>query len=285
MRIWLGVGAVLLAMRAPLALADRDPNSGAPLPPPKHASTPSPITDHFYIKAAYFAPKLRTSLQVDPSYAPAGVVGTLVSGENTLGLPERLHEGRVEFMFRMRERSKVRLDYYEANRSGSSTLSNDIVFGNNTFAAGSLTQSTLNFQMGDLTYTYSFYRSDRLEIGTGIALYLIESRLEGAVPATFQSQTVTAAGPIPALPLDFTWRISSKFAFTARGAYLRVNIDGGSGWFDDLHADAQYRWTPNFVLGLGYSSIHTSVTSTKGSNPGIFDMSISGPEAFLRFSF
>ena len=95
MRIWLGVGAVLLAMRVPLALADRDPNSGAPLPPPKHASTPSPITDHFYIKAAYFAPKLHTSLQVDPSNAPAGVVGTPVSGENTLGLPERLHEGRV----------------------------------------------------------------------------------------------------------------------------------------------------------------------------------------------
>jgi len=153
MRIWLPVVAVLLAMRAPLALADRDPNSGAPLPPPKHASTPSPITDHFYIRATYYPPQLRTSLRVDPKGAPAGVTGTPLSGENSLGLPQRIHQGRVDFMFRMRERSKVRLDYFEANRSGSRTIGNDVIFGNTTFAAGSLTQNTLNFQMGDLTYT------------------------------------------------------------------------------------------------------------------------------------
>jgi hypothetical protein len=285
MRIWLAVVAMLLAMRAPVALADRDPNSGAPLPPPKHASTPSPITDHFYIRAAYYAPQFHTNLQVDPSHAAAGVTGTPVSGENTLGLPQRLHEGRVDFMFRMRERNKVRLDYYEANRSGSRTLTDDVIFGNSNFAAGSLTQNTLNFQMGDLTYTYSFYRSDRLEIGTGVAVYLIEARLEGAVPATFQSQTVTAAGPLPALPLDFTWRISSRFALTARAAYLRAIIDGTRGWFADLHEDAQYRWTPNFAIGVGYSSIRTRITSTTGDNPGVFAMSISGPEAFVRFSF
>jgi hypothetical protein len=285
MRIWLPVVAVLLAMRAPLALADRDPNSGAPLPPPKHASTPSPITDHFYIRATYYPPQLRTSLRVDPKGAPAGVTGTPLSGENSLGLPQRIHQGRVDFMFRMRERSKVRLDYFEANRSGSRTIGNDVIFGNTTFAAGSLTQNTLNFQMGDLTYTYSFYRSDRLEIGTGVALYLIQARLESAVPATFQSQTVTAAGPLPALPLDFAWRISSRFAITGRWAYLHADVGGARGWFADLHEDAQYRWTPNFVLGVGYSAIRTSITSTRGDNPGVFAMSISGPEAFVRFSF
>jgi hypothetical protein len=285
MRIWLPVAAVLLAVRAPLALADRDPNSGAPLPPPKHASTPSPITDHFYISAAYYAPQLHTNLRVDPKGAPAGVTGTPLSGENDLGLPQRMHEGRVDFMFRMRERSKVRLDYFEANRSGSRTIGDAVIFGNSTFPAGSLTQNSLNFQMGDLTYTYSFYRSDRLEIGTGVALYLIQARLESAVPATFQSQTVTAAGPLPALPLDFAWRISSRFAITGRWAYLHADAGGARGWFADLHEDAQYRWTPNFAIGVGYSAIRTSITSTRGDNPGVFAMSISGPEAFVRFSF
>jgi hypothetical protein len=285
MRNWLPVAAVLLAMQAPLAFADRDPNSGAPLPPAKTPRSTSPITDHFYIRAAYYPPQFRTSLRVDPSHAAAGVIGTPLNGENDLGLPQRVHEGRVDFMFRMRERSKVRLDYFEANRSGSRTLANDTVFGNTTFAAGSVTQNTFNFQMGDLTYTYSFYRTDRLEIGTGLALYLIEARLEAAVPATFQSQTVTAAGPLPALPLDFTWRISNRFALTARAAYVRADIGGARGWFADLHEDLQYRWKPNFALGLGYSSIRASISSATGDNPGVLSMSISGPEAFLRFSF
>jgi hypothetical protein len=284
MRIWLSVAAVLVACQAPLARADHDPYSGAPLPPQKR-TVPSPITDHFYIKAAYYAPQVRTSLRLDPSFAAAGVTGTPLSGENDLGLPQRLHEGRVDFMFRMRERSKVRLDYFEANRSGSRILANDVVFGNNTFAAGQLAQTTLDWQMGDLTYTYSFYRSEHLEIGSGLAAYLLQVQLTGAVPAQFQKQTASVAGPLPALPLDFTWCISSRFALTARAAYLRANLSDVHGWFADLHEDAQYRWSPNFAIGVGYSSIRTSLTRSGGSAPGVFSMSISGPEAFARFSF
>jgi hypothetical protein len=283
MRIWL-LAAVLLATQAPPAFADRDPNSGAPLPPQKRA-TPSPITDHFYIRATYFAPQLRTSLRVDPTFAAPGVSGTPVSGENDLGLPGRLHEGRVDLMFRMRERSKVRLDYLQADRSASRVLANDVIFGNNTFAAGSLAQTTLNWHMGDLTYTYSFYRSDRLEIGTGLAVYLLQVQLTSAVPAQLQQQSVTAAGPLPALPLDLAWCISSHFALTARAAYLKAAINGAYGSFADLHADAQYRPVPNFAIGIGYSSIRASLSRARGDTPGMFDMSIRGPEAFIRFSF
>src|SRR5262249_34293943 len=109
MRICLLVAAVCLTARAAPVLADRDPNSRAPLPPQKHAPA-SPITDHFWIRATYFAPQARTTLRVDPSNAPPGTTGTPLSAENDLGLPKKLHQGRVDFMFRMRERSKVRVD-------------------------------------------------------------------------------------------------------------------------------------------------------------------------------
>jgi len=52
MRIFRAVAAVLLVTQAMPALADRDPYSGAPLPPATHAPA-SPITDHFYIRAAF----------------------------------------------------------------------------------------------------------------------------------------------------------------------------------------------------------------------------------------
>jgi hypothetical protein len=284
MRIWPPLAVVLLAMQAVPALAERDPNSGAPLPPRKR-ETPSPITDHFYVRVSYFSAQARTYLRVDPTDAPAGTLGTPLSAENDLGLPNRLKEGRVEFMFRMRERNKVRVDYFEANRSGSKVLANDVVFGNETFGAGQLAQSSLDWQMFDITYTYSLYRSDRLEAGTGLGLYLLQVNASGAVPALFQQQQVSAAGPFPALPLDLAWRISSRFALTARTAYLRATLNGFRGWFADTHADAQYRWGPNFAIGLGYSSVRTSLTKQGGNFPGEFSMSVSGPEAFIRFSF
>jgi hypothetical protein len=286
MRNWLAVAAVALAIPTAPALADRDhdPNSGAPLPPHRH-ETPSPITDHFYIRGTFYDPQVRTHLRVDPSQAVPGVTGTPVNGENNLGLPDRLRQGRVEFMFRLRERSKVRVDYFEADRSGSKVLANDVVFGNQTFAAGQRTQTSLDWRQFDITYTYSLVRNDRFEVGTGLGIYFLQVDAIGQVPAQKQRQEVTAATPFPALPLDLTWRISSRWAATVRGAYLKATLSGFRGWYADSHEDIQYRWNPNFAIGLGYAAIRTSLTRRGGSFPGAFAMSISGPEAFVRFSF
>jgi hypothetical protein len=286
MRNRLAVAAVILTIPTAPAFADRDhdPNSGAPLPPHRH-ETASPITDHFYIRGTFYDPQVRTNFRVDPSQAAPGMTGTPVNGENVLGLPNRLRQGRVEFMFRLRERNKMRVDYFEADRSGSKVLANDVVFGNQTFAAGQRTQTSLDWRQFDITYGYSLVRNDRFEVGTGLGIYFLQVDAIGQVPAQKQRQEVTAATPFPALPLDLTWRISSRWAVTARGAYLKAKLSGFRGWYADIHEDIQYRWNPNFAIGLGYSAIRTSLTRRGGSFPGAFAMSISGPEAFVRFSF
>jgi hypothetical protein len=284
MRIWLAAAAVLLVMEVTPALADRDPNSGAPLPPKKREVS-SPITDHFYIRASFYAPQLRTNLRLDPT-APPGALGTPVSAENDLGLPDQFQKGRVEFMFRLRERNKVRVEYFESDRSGSKVLTRDVVFGNETFLAGDLAQTSLDWQQFDITYTYSFIRNSHFEVGSGMAVYFLDVDAIGYVPTTFQRQEETAATPIPAVPLDLTWAISSRWAATGRIAYLRAHLIGFDGWYADSHADLQYRCNPYLSFGVGYSSIRTSlVRQSTNSFSGAFYMSITGPEAFVRLSF
>ncbi len=285
MRHALAPTALILALQLPAAWAqaDHDPYSGAPLPPRKHEA-PSPVTDHFYIRGTYFLPQVRTNLRVDPS-RPPGAMGTWVNAESDLGLDHRPHRGRVEFMFRLRERGKLRVDYFESDRATQQTLANDIVFGNQTFGAGQLTRTSLDWRQFDITYTYSVLHTPYLEIGTGMGMYFLQVDAIGEVPARNQRQEVSAATPFPALPLDFAWRISSRWAVTARGAYLKATLNGFHGWYADSHEDLQYRWNPNLALGLGYSSIRTSLTRRGGSFPGVFAMSVSGPEGFIRFSF
>ena len=285
MRNALAPAALILALHAPCvrAQADHDPYSGAPLPPSRHEA-PSPVTDRFYIRGSYFLPQVRTNLRIDPS-RPPGAMGTWVNAENDLGLARRLHRGRVEFMFRLRERAKVRVDYFESDRAAQKVLANDIIFGNETFAAGQLTRSSLDWRQFDITYTYSLLHTPYLEIGTGLGLYFMQVDAIGEVPARNQRQEETAATPLPALPLDFAWRISSRWAVTARGAYIKATLNGFHGWYADLNEDLQYRWNPNLALGLGYASIRTSLTRRGGSFPGVFDMSTSGPQAFFRFSY
>ena len=285
MRIFRVVAVLLIAAQAmPALAADRDPYSGAPLPPATRAPA-SPITDHFYIRAAWYAPKYNTSFRVDPTNAPPGTTGTPVNAENDLGLPHRENRGVVDFMFRLRDRNKVRVAYYETNRSGSQVLANDVVFGNQTFPAGELTQTSFDLQQFDITYTYSFIRNSRFEVGSGLALYFLQIDVIGQVQALNLRQEVTAATPFPALPLDLTWRLSSRWAATAQAAYLKVNTHDLSGWYLDTHADIQYRWVNNFAVGAGYSSIRTDLTHRNGSFPGLVNLSISGPQLFARFSF
>jgi len=286
MPIRLPLAALLLVLPAVPAWADseHDPYSGAPLPPSK-LTTPSPITDHFYLIADFDYPRFNTFIRADPSQPSPVKTGTPLDGEQNLGWPSRLALGRVEAMVRVRERSKVRVDYFEADRNGSVLLANDVVFGNEVFAAGQQLQSSLDWRIISVTYTYSFYRSDRLEIATGLAAYTMQTQAQAEVAATFQQQTVSASGGFPVLPLEVTWCASRRWALTARGAYFKANFHDFSGWLEDLHTDLQYRLNADFALGIGYSLLHTSLTRSSNSSPGRLDLEVGGPEAFIRFSF
>jgi hypothetical protein len=283
MRISLTAAWMLLAMYAAPALAERDPQSGAPLPPAKRHKVDNPITDHFYIIGAYYRPSFKTSMRVDPSTAVPGVSGTPLSAENDLGLPDKKNMGRVEFMFRMRERHKVRVDTFEGNRSGDKVLTQDLVIGDSTFPAGQLTHTELNWRQFAITYTYSIIHKEHFELGTGLACYFFQ--IDMLNQTTGVREEVSAATPFPALPLDATWVISRRWSLNGHGAYLKVNHNDLGGWYGDYHLDTQYRWNSNFVVGLGYTNIRTSISRVGGSFPGVVNATIGGPELFLRFSF
>ena len=274
--------AVLTASTAFAQSSDHDKYSGAPLPPDKKRQVPSPITDRFYVRGTVFPAKLATDLRVDSS---TNLPGTVVSGERDLGLRASKVQGRMELMFRLRERNRLRVDYFETDRSGQKVLSRTVDFGNEVFNINDLAATSLDVRMFGLTYTYSLLRTERFELGTGLGVYFIEGDARGQVPARQLSQEVSGVAPFPTLALDGTWRISTRFAFVARAQYLRATVNGNSGSLGDYHADFQYRWRPNFALGLGYSELKMLLQVTGGSFPGQLDLSVKGPEAFFRVSF
>ena len=286
MRIWLApAAAALFTLSAAPAFADRDPNSGAPLPPPKHPVTPSPVTDRFYAEGIYYAPHVKTDLTINPHNPVAGVVGTSFRAERTLGLESRLNQGQFEMMFRLKKRNKIRVDFLEVDRSAAHQLAQTIDFGNETFLANALVASHVDWRIFTVTYTYSIFHNDRFELGTGLAVSLLQAEAQAQVNVTEQRQDVTGAGAFPTVPLDFALRISRRWAVTARAQYFHAAITNFDGWLADVHEDVQYRWTPNFSLGVGYSSTRAKLALNTGNFPGKFAMSLEGPQAFFRVSF
>ena len=287
MRVVIVLFAALLACDAAFAAAPDSagpPQSAAPprhpYPQKKHVLA-SPITDRFALRGTFFAAALNTNLHVDSAAVP----GTLLNAEHDLGMKGHLNQGRMELIFRLRERSRLRVDYFGSDRDGDRPIGRDILFAGYSFTSGDLVQSDLQYSMLGFTYTYSVIRTEHFELGAGVGLHLLQADVRGTDVTLAEHAESSGVGAFPTPALDGTWAISQRFALTARAQYLSATVHGTSGSLGDYHTDLQYRWRPNFEIGLGYEEIRAQLETQRSSSPAGFALSVKGPELFLRASF
>ncbi|HEY7929041.1 MAG TPA: hypothetical protein VID71_03455 [Steroidobacteraceae bacterium] len=265
--------------RIPVGNAARPRRRRAGRPEP---STPSPITDHFALRAIYFMGHVDTQGQFDRA---TGMAGTPFSAEQTLGLSDRTRQARAELMFRLERRNRLRLNFIDLRRSGAAQLTVPLQYGDQLFKSSSLLQSQIDWRQTDFTYTYSFIRTDRFELGLGVALHLIQADATARVPNTPQRATFSEAGPFVTFAADGTVRIDRHWSLNARGQYFKVTINNNDGLLGIYHADLQYRWRASFALGAGYEYERVYVDLLHTDPSGFVQFKINGPEVFARLSF
>jgi hypothetical protein len=194
-------------------------------------------------------------------------------------------------MFRMRDRNRLRVDMWELNRNSVTSPTTNITYGGNTFTPADSVRSRFDWRQIDFTYTYSLLRGERYELGLGLGVHLLQAEAEAQVSAspsrpTAVDEDFSGAGPFATIAMDGSWRITRRFAFSARGQYLRLHVSSLTASLNDYHADVQYRWRPNLALGLGYQSSQTRLeVANKSTNNGFMRLDLKGPELFLRASF
>jgi hypothetical protein len=281
MRSW-WLGPTLLALAA-AAHADPHPDTSPEsyLPPPP-LPIASPISDHFALTAGFFWGSVSTFGRFD---SPAGIEGTPFTAEHDLGLTGQARQPFIEIMFRLEERSRLRVDFIDLRRAADKTIDRTIQYGDQTFLVDNPVHSEFDWRQMDLTYTYSFLRGERYELGAGVGVHLLEAEASAEIPTTPQYADFNGAGPFATLALDGTWRISRHWALSARGNYLRIRIGSVGGMMGQYHADLQYRWKRNLAFGLAYRRQEVEL-DLHGTDPsGVLKFNISGPELFGRVSF
>lgn len=257
--------------------------------PPRPPVPASPVTDQFAFRAGYYLGTAATEGRVDD--ATTGSTGTPFSLENDFKFDPHARQLRVEMMFRMRDRNRLRVDMWELNRNSVASPTQDITYGGNTFTPADSVRSRFDWRQIDFTYTYSLLRGERYELGLGLGLHLLQAEAEAQVSASpSRPQAVdedfSGAGPFATIAVDGSWRITRRFAFSARGQYLRLHVSSLTAALSDYHADLQFRWRPNFALGLGYQSTQTRLeVADNATNNGFMRLDLKGPELFLRASF
>jgi len=243
----------------------------------------SPTNDRVRVSLGIMDLSSTTTLQVDST---TGTPGTVVNGEDQLGLSKNDIEPKFQAMVRAGSRNRIFFDYFTLDRTGNAIVAEPIVFRDAVLQVGDPVQSLLNFRVLGITYAYSFYRSEKLEFAAmlGADSVDIEAQVKVQSAAQHVNQMENEAGPFPAPGLDATWVVSKRFYFDGRIQYLGLhfhNLDGSLGF---LEFDALYRFRPNvsFALGYTYVKAHLSDNQTSG---GYFDLDTKGPQLFVRVAF
>ena len=249
---------------------------------PKSLKLASPVSDRFYMRGTYFTATTESVLRLDPTVI--AVPGSTLSGEDDLGLDDKIDQARMEFEFRFGERNHLRFDYFKIARFAEQPLPRTILFGNVLFGEGVNFRTNLDWRVLTLTYTYSFFKSDRWEAGLGLGAHIIEGHMSGGAPGTLTKQKVEAAGIFPTIAVNGAYRISKRWAVTLRGQQYSATPDDFNGEMSDYHGDIQYRWRKNFAVGLGYTQLESNL-EVEGAAGGLFNISTAGPELFFRASF
>lgn len=282
------ITAALLAagvwMHAAEAASSPFVQQDAPPDKPPEAVTPSPITDHLALEGIFFYGHVSTTGTFNST---TGTPGTPFSAEKDLGLTDQAIQAQFELMARLENRGRLRLDFLDLRRQGSAIPTQDIQFGNQLYVAGLPVQSEIDWRQTDFTYTYSFLRNDRFELGAGLGVHLIETEATASSPNSPERSDYSAAGPFATIAVDGSWRIARYWSFNARGQYFHLSVNNGSGALGEYHADVQYRWRPNLALGLGYQYELVEL-QVEHSNPnelnGQVRLRIDAPEFFVRLS-
>ena len=242
----------------------------------------NPIDDRFRLTAGAFLASTATTLRLDGAVANSG---TLVNLEDDLGLGDKNTLADVEIMIGMRERHRVRLNYFKLDRASTQLLERQIVLRGDTYNVGDLVESTFGMRMLSLTYSYSFIHNPRIDLAGSFGLNVLEFNARALVRARSLDQSEDDAGPFPTLGLDVFVPLSRRFYVEARAEYLKVSIHDFDGSAENLHAGVVYRWRENLAFGVGYRKFNISGTSSQVGDTGEFEVDNSGAEAFLRLSF
>jgi hypothetical protein len=199
---------------------------------------------------------------------------------------------RVDAFWRFAERHKIRLMYFQNNRSNSRSIDREIDFDGDVYPVNTTVTASLDEQILELAYEYAFYRTDTLELAGSFGVHTLkfEPKLSATITTTgggqtFQTSSADVTGPLPVLGFRALWDMSHNFYLDAMLQFFYISFDNFDGSITD--GKLAVTWMPwrNVGFGVGWNSFYTRVDVSKDSFDGKLKFGYNGAMAFVTVSF
>lgn len=217
----------------------------------------------FIVKKCYFI--IGFSLLFIPNILAQGFIdvesGVAFAGYNDVRIPSE-----TGTMFSISEETpsglvpmfRIRAGYTFANRhtlyvlaapltaKGSGTISQDVDYQDTTFTEGSKLTSSYRFDSYRISYRWSFFKSDNLELGVGLTGKIRSADISLMDSTGYASRD--DLGVVPLINFRAEWFFKDNFGILVDGDALVTPF----GRAEDVNLALLYRYSPDTVFRIGY---------------------------------
>jgi hypothetical protein len=229
-----------------------------------------------------------TNARIDPDDG-AGE-GTLISFENDLGLEGSRTLQRFGLQWRPFARHELAASHFSAQREGLEQIDRAIVFRDETYQVNALVGTEFDLDYWSATYTYWARRAERSGFGItlGVATLAMNAGVSATQPGGTITVTQTAETEVPVALAGLQTRVAFLERLHGEASIStlpRITIGDYTG--DALTGNARLEYRPLNWLGIGaaYHYFRLDVDVEQLDLGGSLDMTIRGPEAYLRLAF
>ena len=229
-----------------------------------------------------------TNIRVDPDDS-AGE-GTVVSFERDLGLEGSRNLPRFAVQWRPLTRHELAATHFSAARAGLEQIDRNIVFRDETYTVNALVTTEFDLDYWSATYTYWARRSERNGVGItlGAANIAMDAGITAQQPGATVRVTQTAETEVPVALAGLQTRVAFMERLHGEAAIStlpRVTIEDYTGTALTGIARLEYRPLNWLGAGVAYHYFRLDVDVAQADLGGSLDMTIRGPEAYLRLAF
>jgi hypothetical protein len=214
--------------------------------------------DRFMIRlGGYTVRNADTIMRLDANNLP---IGTYVDFQKTLGGETTSTVLWLDGMYRFNEKHALTFSWYDLRFRGSRVLGQDIEWGGVTYPLSTPVNSEIKFNVYKLSYQYSLYHNDKVELGASFGFHIMSAFASIAATNINQSDSEQITAPLPVWGLSAAYHFSPRFSAFYGYEFFYINYqDTVRGGLSDFLVGLEYRLFRNFALGAAYSRFGLNV--------------------------
>ena len=260
------------------------------------ASNYSKELDKYYLRlGAFINLRSETTLAADTGY----ILGAIVDTSQTLGQSADSVTPRIDGYWRYHPRHSLGFTIFSVNNSGSKVLEEDLRWDEEyLFGADTNVDSYLDLDILKLDYTYSFYRSEKVELGVSGGLHVTgvsagisgqarvyDSDGETVIDERFVNEKVSVTAPLPVVGIKLNYNFTPKARFMFKTDLFALEFSNYRGVLQDSSLLFEYKPWKHVGFGAGINAINLEIEENYDQGDVSIDKEIAGALVYVTLHY